>query len=287
MKPAVFIYEKPDNIESILAMLAETQIDSKIIAGGQSLVPMMNFRMARPERLIDINAVKDLDYIKINDAHLVIGALARHNEIKDHPLVKQHAPLMSEAYEWVAHGPIRNRGTLCGNLCHNDPASEMPALMLIQNAVMVVRSATSERTILAQDFFLGIYTTALEPQEMLVEVRIPIQHGNISWGFQEVSLRKGDFAMVLAAALVKVENGKFTSIALAAAGISDSAVRLTALEAMLLGQPATQESVFAVVAEGLQSVDVTNTPQISESYRRNLLQTLTSRAIHDACIRHI
>ena len=140
MKPAPFDYERPATLNAALNLLNGNGGRSKVIAGGQSLVPMMNFRVVRPDRLIDINRIAELDYHRIEGAELVIGALCRHTALKESKVIKQACPLMHAAYEWVAHGPVRNRGTLCGNLCHADPASEMPAVVLAATAVMVQRS---------------------------------------------------------------------------------------------------------------------------------------------------
>jgi aerobic carbon-monoxide dehydrogenase medium subunit len=283
MKPAAFIYEKPETITAALSLLGEKDRDSKIIAGGQSLVAMMNFRMARPERLIDINGIPELGAISLDGDHLVIGALARHNQIKDHPLVLQHAPLVAYAYPWVAHGPIRNRGTLCGNLCHADPASEMPALMLALNAQMVVRSSSTERRVAARDFFLGIYTTDVAADEMLVAVRIPVAAADSGYGFHEVSLRKGDFAIVCVCAVAKMQGSELLGLSVAAAGISGTAVLLDGVKS-LIGQPLPDTAdLKAAVSSAISKIDIDGTEQIPESYRRSLLETLTLRAITDAC----
>ncbi|MEO1160645.1 MAG: FAD binding domain-containing protein, partial [Pseudomonadota bacterium] len=186
MKPAAFEYECPTDLKAVLAFLG-AGTDTRILAGGQSLVPMMNFRMATPERLIDINRLPDLDYIREEDGDIVIGALARHGDIKASKLVAEHLPLISEAYNWIAHAAVRNRGTLCGNLCHADPASEMPAVMQVLGASMVASKLSGSRHIAAKDFFNGTYETALEPDEMLTEVRIPKPGPAMGWGFEEVA----------------------------------------------------------------------------------------------------
>lgn len=156
MKPAPFDYERPTSVDAVLSFLASRN-GAKIIAGGQSLVPMMNFRVARPDVLVDINRIPGLNYCKIEGAELVIGALCRHAMLASSPLVAEACPLMHEAYQWVAHGPVRNRGTLCGNLCHADPASEMLAVTQALDAVMVLRSKAGERRFPASDFFQGIF----------------------------------------------------------------------------------------------------------------------------------
>ena len=174
MKPAPFGYERPATLNAALNLLKNDGGKSKVIAGGQSLVPMMNFRMVRPDCLIDINRISELDYHRIEGSDLAIGALCRHTALKESDLVEQACPMMHAAYKWVAHGPVRNRGTLCGNLCHADPASEMPAVVLAADSVMVLRSSTANRRVPARDFFVGQYQTATADDEILVEVRIPI-----------------------------------------------------------------------------------------------------------------
>jgi carbon-monoxide dehydrogenase medium subunit len=222
----------------VLDLLAQDDEGTKIIAGGQSLVAMMNLRLARPGRLIDINRLPDLDYIRREGDEVVIGALARHADVKASALVAQCCPLMHMAYEWVAHGGVRNRGTLCGNLCHADPASEMPAVALAVGATMVLRSRRGERRVAAADFFQGLYTTATRADEMLVEVRLPVVSAGQKAGFAEVSMRKGDFAWALAAVLMTVSNGRITQVAIACAGVSDRARRLPSVEQAIAGQSA-------------------------------------------------
>jgi carbon-monoxide dehydrogenase medium subunit len=282
MKPTSFEYFRPETLEEALSLLSRHQDEAKVIAGGQSLVPMMNFRLARPEVLIDINGLKELDFHRVDGQHVRIGALARHAVLRDSPVIRQACPLMSEAYHHVAHGTIRNRGTLCGNLCHADPASEMPAVMLAYGATMVIRSAAGERQVAAADFFQGLYATAVNPDEMLVEVRIPVAAANTGYAFQEVSIRQGDFAMTLVASLLDIQGGRISNAALAYAGVSDRAMRMTALEKRLIGQ-APSDSLFAQVAEeAAASISVTDDLHASREYRRDLIRTLTPLALAQA-----
>ena len=228
MKPAPFDYERPATLAAALDLLKNDSGTSKIIAGGQSLVPMMNFRIVRPDRLIDINRISELDYHRIEGSDLVIGALCRHAALKESEVVKQACPMMQAAYEWVAHGPVRNRGTLCGNLCHADPASEMPAVVLAADAVMVLRSSETKRSVPAGQFFVGQYETATADNEILVEVRIPVAPKSQGWGFHEVNVRKGDFAIVAAAATLQVAAAKVQEVSIALAGVGSHAIRLQA-----------------------------------------------------------
>lgn len=218
MKPAPFDYARPTSIGAALQLLSERSPAAKILAGGQSLVPMMNFRVVRPDRLIDINRISELDYLRVEGSDLVIGALCRHTTLKESDILKQACPMMRAAYEWVAHGPVRNRGTLCGNLCHADPASEMPAVVLAADAVMVLQSSKTKRTVPAGQFFIGQYETATADDEILVEVRIPVAPKSRGWGFHEVNVRKGDFAIVAAAATLQVATANVQAVSIARRG---------------------------------------------------------------------
>ncbi|MEM1044896.1 MAG: xanthine dehydrogenase family protein subunit M [Pseudomonadota bacterium] len=282
MKPAAFTYERPDTLSAALEMLAECTDDARILAGGQSLVPMMNTRLARPDRLIDINRVPDLDYIRREGDQIRIGALARHADVKQSDVVRDALPLINEAYEWIAHGAVRNRGTLCGNLCHADPASEMPAIMQVLGATFVAQSQEGRREIPADAFFTGLYETALKPTEILVEVRVPVMAPNQSWGFHEVSMRKGDFAWVLVACVVTWEGSVVSSARLTAAGIADRALRLHNVENAVAGQALTPALCETAGATARQTVDPSHDAVTSAEYRRDLIGTLVNRALSDA-----
>ena len=221
MKPPPFDYCCPETLEEALALLAEHGDEAKVIAGGQSLVPMLNLRALHPGVLIDINRLPGLDYIGLEEGQLRIGALARHKAVLGSAAVAEASPLMAEAYPYVSHGPIRNRGTLCGNLCHNDPASEMPAVTLASDAEMVLQSTGGTRTVGAADFFTGTLCTAAEANELLVEVRVPQAPAGQGAGFHEVSPRKGDFAYVAVGATLQVADGACTGARIVCAGVGD------------------------------------------------------------------
>jgi aerobic carbon-monoxide dehydrogenase medium subunit len=282
MKPSAFHYERPSTVQAVLALLSDGHTDTKILAGGQSLVPMMNFRLASPGRLIDINRLPGMDYVRVEGNEIAIGALARHADVKDSAIVKANCPLMHAAYEWVAHSAVRNRGTLCGNLCHCDPASEMPAIMLATGASMVLRSQRGERRVAAADFFLGMYETATRPDEMLVEVRVPVAPKGQTFGFREVSMRKGDYAWTVVATLLTVQAGKITQVAISAAGIASKAMRLTAVEQSVIGQAATQATFDKAGQLAFDTVQPTGDVATSAEYRRDLLRSLVSRTLADA-----
>ena len=267
MKPAPFEYERPTTLMAALNLLENDGGKSKVIAGGQSLVPMMNFRVVRPDRLIDINRISELDYHRIEGSELVIGALCRHAALKESELVNQACPMMHAAYDWVAYGPVRNRGTLCGNLCHADPASEMPAVVLATDSVMVLRNSKTSRSVPAGQFFLGQYETATRDDEILVELRIPVAPKGQGWGFHEVNVRKGDFAIVAAAATLHIAAGNVKAISIALAGVGSHAIRLSAVEKAFIGQQAT-DAAFRKAAAGCAAVtDPTSDIHGSAEYR--------------------
>lgn len=285
MKPAPFEYLRPTSLGEALALLAQHRDEAKVIAGGQSLVPMMNFRLAKPATLIDINGIAELNYHRREGDELRIGALARHAVLRDSEIVRAACPLMSEAYQHVAHGTVRNRGTLCGSLCHADPASEMPAVALACNATMVIRSATGERLVPASKFLQGLYATAVNPDELLVEVRIPVSAASVGYSFQEVSIRKGDFALTLVASLIDVQGGRINAAVVAYAGVSDRAIRLPAIEQRLVGQAPSDALFAAVAAEAANAIDVSEDMHAEREYRRDLIRTLTPRALAEASAR--
>lgn len=282
MKPAAFDYARPASVAEVLSLLATRASDAKILAGGQSLIPMMNFRLARPGFLIDINRLAELDYHRVEGGTLVIGALARHAALRASTVVRSACPLMAEAYQHVAHGPIRTRGTLCGNLCHADPASEMPAVVLATGAVLVLKSKSGERRVPAEEFFLGPYETAAKADELLVEVRIPEAPKRQGWSFHEVSVRKGDFAMAGIAATLSRTGDKIAGVTLAICGVGDRARRLHSVEASLNGATIGKGTFAQAGDDAARAIDAQSDVHADAAYRRDLVRTLVARALSDA-----
>lgn len=278
MKPAAFEYLRPDDLSTALTLLSEHE-DTRILAGGQSLVPMMNTRLARPSRIVDINRIPELDYIRETGDTIAIGALARHADVKSSPLIAAHLPVMVAAYEWVAHAAIRNRGTLCGNLCHADPASEMPAVTQVLGAEMVLNRASGTRRVPATDFFTGLYEVAAAPEEMLTELRIPKPLSGTGWGFEEASMRKGDFAWVTVVAMLRLADGRIAAPAVAATGLGERSVRLEVVERALDGAAPDAARVEALAREVAATLDPPSSPSIDPQYRRDLFATLLPRVI--------
>jgi len=285
MKPPPFDYCCPETLDEALALLAEHGEDAKVIAGGQSLVPMLNLRALHPGVLIDINRLPGLDYISLEDGQLRIGALARHKAVLESATVGQASPLMAAAYPYVSHGPIRNRGTLCGNLCHNDPASEMPAVAVACGAEMVLQSTSGSRTVGAEDFFTGTLETAAEANELLVEVRVPQAPAGQGAGFHEVSARKGDFAYVAVGATLQVADGACTGARIACAGVGDGPHRARAAEDALEGAAPGDDAFRAAAAAAADGIDPGEDFHADADYRRDLVRSLTRRALADAASR--
>src|SRR5215213_10694075 len=207
MKPAPFEYYAPDSIEQALNFMSQYAGEAKILAGGQSLVPAMNFRIVQPSVLIDLNRVAGLGQVREEASTLRIGAMTRERELEFNPLISKWAPLLVEAAPHIAHPQIRNRGTIGGSIVNADPAAELPVLMLALDAQLKARSTAGERWIKAEDFFAGMFITALKPDEMLVEIELPFLPARTGWSFLEVAPRAGDYAMMGVAALVTLDEG--------------------------------------------------------------------------------
>jgi carbon-monoxide dehydrogenase medium subunit len=279
MKPPPFEYLRPADVDGVLAALAEGGAETKILAGGQSLIPMMNLRVVAPKRLIDINRVAGLDHIGRDGDHLTIGALARHSDVPASPLVRQYAPLVAAAYSHIAHRPIRNRGTIGGNLMHADPASELPAAMLALDTRMVLRSRSGERSLPAERFFVGTFETAARADELLTAIHIPLASQHRHWGFEEMSQRQGDFALLAVAATFDMDGGVCAGTRLAYAGIADHALRLPAAEAALDGRRPDDAAFEEVAARAAQAADPIEDIHADAAYRRDLVRALTRRAL--------
>lgn len=282
MKPAPFQYERPETIEGVLAVLSQYGEESKILAGGQSLIAMMNTRVLQPRVVIDINRVPTLDILDVEDDTLIIGALVSHSEVAGSSIVHEVSPLIAEAYPHIAHRPIRNRGTLVGNLAHADPASEMPAVMLVSEGRMTLRSRDNLRTVPADDFFRGPFETAARADELLTEIRIPVAPPGQGWGFREFSPRKGDFALASVATTMTVEDGKIDGIRVACAGVGPCAQRIADAEGSLIGATPGEDAFAMAAANAAAAIDPQEDFHADAAYRRDLIATLVKRALADA-----
>jgi carbon-monoxide dehydrogenase medium subunit len=270
-------------VDHVLRLLADTDREVKVLAGGQSLVPLMNFRLARPRVLVDLNRLSELQYIRERDGWLLIGAMTRQSALERSALVERLAPLLAEALPLVGHLPIRNRGTLGGSLAHADPAAEVCAVALALDAVLVARSGAGERTISSQEFFRGPFTTSLRPDELLTEVRLPPLPRGAGWAFDEVARRRGDFAMVGLASVLQLDPGGQISFArLAYASMGPKPLRAPRGEMALLGEKPTAEVFARAAAAAMLDLDPTDDLHATRAYRLHVAQALTSRVLRRA-----
>ena len=283
MKPARFRYLRAESVDDALQALANNP-DAQILAGGQSLIAMMNLRLVKPACLIDINRISKLGYIREDGDGIAIGALARHNDVKHSPLVQARCPLLTEAYESIAHHTVRNRGTLGGNLCHADPSSETPAVMVATGATLVLRSVSGSREVAAEDFFLGTYETARRQDEMLTEIRIPGRSAD-GWAFDEISNRHGDFAIAVIATTLRLANGRCESVRVVASGVGEHAARLAQAEAALIGSEIDDARLDAAAAAAAGAVDPHSDSHADAAYRRDAIAALTRRTVRRAAER--
>jgi carbon-monoxide dehydrogenase medium subunit len=279
VKPAPFEYVRAHTLDDALAAL---DADSKILAGGQSLVPMLNMRLVRPARLVDINAVPGLDGVRARpDGGLDVGALTRHTDLLATPLVKERAPLLAAATAHVGHRAIRNRGTLGGSLAHADPAAELPAALVALDASVVIRGRGGDHRLPLQEFFLGALTTALAPDEILTRIEVPDTR-RAGWGFAEVTRRPGDFAIAGVAAVVRGGHGRCDDARIVAFGAHERAVRLRAAETIMIGSRLSVD--LAALAAGPAPADCRPLDDVhaSAEYRTHLVRVLTEQAVRDA-----
>jgi carbon-monoxide dehydrogenase medium subunit len=287
MKPAAFEYHRPASVDEALALLAEHGYDAKLLAGGQSLVPAMNFRLAQPAVLIDLNRVAGLDGMQEADGHLRLGAMVRQAAAERSPLVAARAPLMSETLPYVAHAQIRNRGTVGGSIAHADPAGEIGAVMLALDARFHLRGPNGARVVPAAEFYTGLFGTALEAEEMLTEVEIPAAAPRTGWAFDELSRRHGDYALAGLAAAVEVDgDGRCTAARLAFLGVSDAPMLAAEAAAALVGQAPTEEAILAAAdAASQRDIDPPGDIHASSVYRRHLAAVLVRRVLPRAFAR--
>jgi CO/xanthine dehydrogenase FAD-binding subunit len=281
MKPAPFAYHRPDTVEGALALLTEHGYDAKLLAGGQSLVPAMNFRLAAPAVLIDLNRIPGLDAIAEAEGGVRIGAMVRQRSAERSTLLAERAPLIAETLPFVAHAQIRNRGTMGGSIAHADPAAELPAVMLALGARFHLRGPGGTRTVTAEEFFTGLFGTALEPEEMLVEIEVPTAAPNTGFAFDEISRRHGDFALAGVAASVQVDaEGRCTNARIALLSVGDGPVLAAQASAALDGQSPTAEAIAAAAnAAAHQDIDPPGDIHATPAYRRQLAEVLVRRVL--------
>lgn len=278
MKPARFSYEAPETLPAVLAALAARGEHAKIIAGGQSLAPMMNMRIAQPGHLIDINRVNELGGIRVEGDRLICGALVRHADLARHELVRKHAPMLACAASTIGHYAIRQRGTLGGSLAHADPAAQLPLAAIALDAQIEIASANGRRLVPATEFISFIFTTVLEPNELLTAVHVPLTRAHEGWGFRLLTRRAGDFALALAACSLRRDGSRVEGVRLAVGGVASTP--------LLLDAPAGGNGDTAWADEAARAAaaaaPVEDNERFSAEYRRELVEALTRDALRDA-----
>jgi CO/xanthine dehydrogenase FAD-binding subunit len=282
LKSADFQYHRPHQIDEALFLLKEFGEESKILAGGQSLMPLMNFRLAQPAHIIDINFINGMDYTRRDKGVLRIGCLARQSHLLDSPIVREHCPLLTEALTYVGYEQIRNRGTLCGSLAHADPAAELPAVLLALDGFVTVGSLTTKCEVAARDFFKSYLTTSLSSHEMVLEASIPEIQPGAGCSFTEFARRFGDFAIVGVAVLLVRDQEKIADARIALTGVGDKPWRETSVEQMLVDQKASTDLFGKIGVEIAARINPGSDIHASESYRRSLARVLTRRGLTDA-----
>ena len=285
MKPASFDYARAESVAHAVQLLSEAGSDAKIIAGGQSLMPMMNFRLVKPSLLVDINAIAGLDGVDRVGDRLRIGALVRHRMTAENDEIAAAIPILHAAMKHVAHLTVRNRGTFCGSVCHADPAAEMPMMTLLLNGIVNASSVRGQRSIAAHEFFAGSLVTVLEADELVTSIDIDTLPDGVGWGFEEFSRRHGDYALAAVAITMTVSEGVARQVRIGMMGVGETPMRLPGLEAMVEGHAVDER----LKDELIQCLGETITPNSdlngSSEYRRHLAGALFGRAITDAWMR--
>lgn len=286
MKPAPFEYTAPGSLEEVLDLLAQHGDEAKVIAGGQSLMPMLAMRLARPSWLVDLNGVSSLDTIDDRGDMLAFGAMVRERDAERSRLVADRTPLLAEALPFIGHVSIRNRGTIGGSMAHADASAELPAVALATNAELVGRGPGGERVIPAEDFFVGHFTTALADDECLVEVRVPTGPVGAGWSFREIARRFGDFAIVGVAAMVALDgNQTIDNARICFFGVAGQPVRAREVESALAGAPVSDETFRAAAADAVRDLEPASDMHGSSEFRRHLAEVTVRRALNDAAAR--
>jgi aerobic carbon-monoxide dehydrogenase medium subunit len=282
VKPAAFRYQRPLRLADAVALLEGDAPDAKPLAGGQSLVALMNLRLARPGLLVDLDGIDALRGVELVAGGVRIGAMTTHRQVQTDPLITEQCPLLARAVSFVGYPAIRIRGTLGGSIAHADPAAEMPLVALAADASMLVVGRASERRVHADEFFVDFFTTCLEPAELLVAVEFPARRVGDGFGFHELSRKSGDFALVAAACCLRLRGGVVDQARVALAGVSRRPLRARACEQRLVGAAATPGLLEEASGLAAALVDVADDQAGGRRYRQELAVVLTRRALADA-----
>ena len=279
MKPAKFEYHAPASVGEALAILERYDGEARLLAGGQSLVPMMNFRLAQPRAIVDLNRIPELAFVEEEREAVRIGSMTRQRRLEFEPLVAAKLPLLREALRWVGHLPTRSRGTIGGSIAHADPSAEIPMVLQALEGEIVARGPQGERRVAAQDLFRAALTTSLDPLEIITEVRFPAMPGRAGYGVEEFARRKGDFAIAAVAVMLVRDGERCTRARLAAAGVGQTSVRLSDAEAVLEEQGLGEAAISEAADKAAAQVDPSSDLNGSVEYRRHLTGVLTRRAV--------
>jgi carbon-monoxide dehydrogenase medium subunit len=282
VKPAKFEYHAPASVEEALEILERYQGEARVLAGGQSLVPMMNFRLATPTAIVDLNRIAGLAEIGEADGAVTIGAMVRQRRIEFAPLIAEKLPLLSAATRWIGHLPTRTRGTIGGSIAHADPAAEIPMILQTLEGEVVVRGLQGERRIGASDLFLAPLTTSLAADEIITEIRFPAMPPGACHAIEEFARRKGDFAIAAISVMLVREGERCTMARLATAGIGPVTVRLRDAEAILEERGLGDAAIAAAAEKAAELVEPMSDQHGSADFRRHLTGVLTRRAVHKA-----
>jgi len=282
MKPAPFDYVRAESVQHAVETLAAAGGDGKVIAGGQSLMPMMNFRLVKPSVLVDINRIPGLDRIEQRGNRLALGALVRHRMTAEHPLIAHHVPVLHHAMKHVAHLTVRNRGTFCGSVCHADPAAEMPMMTLLLNGTIRVSSPRGTREVAAEEFFLSSLVTCLEPDDVVTEIEIDTLPADAGWGFEEFARRHGDYALAAVAVTMTRTDGVVSNPRIALMGVGEMPMRMSGLEALIDGRELSGGLIEELVSALRDEITPNSDLNGSAEYRRHLAGALMRRAVADA-----
>lgn len=289
MKPAPFEYFAPGTTEEACSLLDQHGFDAKVVAGGQSLIPAMNFRLAQPAVLIDLNRIDELSYIKQDKdtKSIRIGSMTRQRELERNEAIAKRLPLIQETMPHIAHPQIRNRGTIGGSIAHADPAAELPVLMRVLEAQFVITSAKGTRTLAAEDFFVGLFTTAMEPEEILTEIILPEMPANAGWAFTEMARRHGDYALVGVACTIGLNgSGQCENVRIGMLSVGEGPVLAQNAASYLQNRTPDEKSVQeAAEIAASQDIDPPGDIHASGDFRRHLAKVLTKRALDTALSR--
>ncbi|MEM7250144.1 MAG: xanthine dehydrogenase family protein subunit M [Pseudomonadota bacterium] len=287
MKSPPFDYRRVSTVEEAASVLGEYGDDAKVLAGGQSLMPMLNFRLLRPSLLLDINALEDLDGVEKDETGLRIGALCRHRSLQRSTDIRTHLPILAHVVPFIAHVAIRNRGTIGGSLSHADPSAELALVALLLDAQIELRSATETRYVPAHAFFVDALETALQPTELLTSVHIATdfqrpQTALRNWGFMEVARRRGDYAVAAVGVLLSLEGSTIRDARIAVSGVARTPIRLKRVEDALRGEAGSEQVFDAIVPTACDGLSPDDDLHASGAYRMHLVRTLLGRTLRQA-----